>query len=363
MRTRFFFQAASICASLFAFGCGSDPDNSSFDVPGTEPPSLNPGANDGGSLKTPAGDAAAPGAECAKSSAAPTPIPVELVFMFDRSGSMNENGGLKWSSCKAGLKAFFADPASKGVEASLQFFPALNASQCTESSYATPAVPMQALPENTLFAAAMAASGPGGAGGTPTLPAVAGSLQYAKQIALKHPTSNTAIVLVTDGDPNGCNSTVQAVSVTAASAKKAGIPVFVVGIGNVANLDAIALAGGTSKATIVSTNSAAQTLVDFQKALNAIRGASLSCEYQIPALPDGATIDQVNVVFTPSGGSPQTLAYDATCSSAQPGWHYDNVTTPTKIILCKSTCDNVQKDAKGKIDLVFGCATKGGIPR
>ncbi len=358
MRTLSLLPVMSLCGSVFMLACGAAPDDSGFDPGAGETPSFSSGDAGNGSLKVPQGDAAPPSAECAKSTAAPTPIPVELVFMFDKSGSMGDNA--KWTSCKQGLNSFFADPASKGVEASLQFFPG-GGDQCAQSDYSTPAVAMRTLPDSTNFSAAMNAVSPGGA--TPTLPAVQGSLQYAQKVALQHPGSSTAIVLVTDGDPNGCNSTVQSVSAAAANAKKAGIPVFVIGIGNVASLDAIALAGGTTKATIVSNNNAAQTAVDFQKALNAIRGATLSCEYEIPVLPDGATIDQVNVVYTPSGGSTATLNYDAFCTGAQPGWHYDDVTKPTKIILCKSTCDTIQKDATGKVDLVFGCATKGGIPR
>jgi hypothetical protein len=198
-------------------------------------------------------------------------------------------------------------------------------------------------------------------GGTPTLPALTGAIQYAQSVQKASPGNKVAAVLVTDGEPNDCNSSVNAVASEASSAAST-IPTFVIGIGNAGNLDAIAQAGGTNKATIVSTNSPQQTAQDFQKALNAIRGLTLACEYQIPPPPQGQTFDEskVNVVYTPANSGPQTLTYNQSCTGGT-GWHYDDVKNPQKIILCQSTCDSVQQKS-GKIDIVLGCATNGGIP-
>ena len=110
------------------------------------------------------------------------------------------------------------------------------------------------------------------------------------------------------------------------------------------------------------TPAATQTAQDFQTALNAIRGLTLACEYQIPPPPQGETFDEakVNVVYTPTNGGPQTLTYNQSCTGGT-GWHYDDLNNPKKIILCQSTCDSVQQKS-GKIDIVLGCATSGGIP-
>jgi hypothetical protein len=41
------------------------------------------------------------------------------------------------------------------------------------------------------------------------------------------------------------------------------------------------------------------------------------------------------------------------------GWYYDNPQNPTKIIMCPTTCDEVQG---GKVTVVFGCETLVGPP-
>ncbi|HSQ64520.1 MAG TPA: vWA domain-containing protein [Polyangiaceae bacterium] len=347
---------ASAVVSVFVMACGSG-DPSSFPKSGS--------GGDGGSGNNPtfgsgsgsSGDGGANLSQCATSSATPTPVPVDLVFMFDKSGSMADSS--KWTSCQSGLTSFFGDPNSAGLSASLQFFPQAN--ECSASTYAAPSVSLRALPDNTTFANAMNNNAPGG--GTPTVPALTGAIQYAQSIQTASPGDKVAVVLVTDGQPNDCNSTVQAVAAVAASAA-ATIPTFVVGVGNTGNLDAIALAGGTTKATIVSTNNPAQTAQDFQTALEAIRGLTLACEFQIPPPPQGETFDEakVNVVFTPTNASPETLSYNQDCTGGT-GWHYDDPNNPKKIELCASTCGDVQKDKSGKIDIVFGCATNGVIPK
>ena len=53
---------------------------------------------------------------CATQSAVAEAKPVYLVFMFDKSGSMDKSS--KWTSCSAGLKSFFGDAKSAGMSAS-----------------------------------------------------------------------------------------------------------------------------------------------------------------------------------------------------------------------------------------------------
>jgi hypothetical protein len=292
-------------------------------------------------------------AACATASATPAAVPVSLVVMFDKSGSMAESS--KWPSCTQGMEAFFEDPASKGLSASLQFFPQLPLGvECTVSSYSKPEVAMQPLP-TTAFASAFQINKPGY--GTPTLPALTGAIQYAQS-----QTTKSAVVLVTDGYPNDCASSVANVASEAAAGFAAGIPTFVIGLGSTTNLDAIAQAGGTKQATIVSTTSAQQTEQDFQTALATIRGLVLACDYAIPPLPPNTTLDQVNVLYTPTNGSPITLTYDQNCAAPNE-WRYDDPKSPTKIELCPQTCGAVQSDASGKIEIVFGCSTQGGVPK
>ena len=354
-------NALSACAVtvLFAAVGGGGESPSSFGAPAVDPGGDPLLATDSGSSLFADGGAGADsglGNECAKSSVKPAAIPVQLVFIFDRSESM---AGTKWTACSQGLAAFFAAPAGAGVSASLQFFPGVS-NACAPATYAAPVVTMRALPNQSDFQTAIKSAQL--VFGTPTLPALTGSLQYAQTQIPSNPGGTTAIVLVTDGDPVGCGSTLASVTNAAAASKAAAVPVFVVGIGNTGNLNAIAKAGGTGQATLVSASSPAQTQADFLKALENIRGQTLACEYKIPALPQGTSLHQVNVTYTTGGGVANTLTYDATCSGSVPGWHYDDVKNPTKIVLCKLTCDAVQQDPKGTVDVVFGCDTKGGIP-
>ena len=343
------------CFGLVAVVACSGGDGSGFpngSNGGGNPDASNPGFNIGGDGGSGGGGDLS---QCATTTAQPNPVPVDLVFMFDKSGSMDQNS--KWTSCASGLTSFFGDAKSAGMSASLQFFP--QSAECSTNVYAAPQVALRALPDSTTFANAISANNPNG--GTPTVPALTGAVQYAQSIASSKPGDKVAIVLVTDGEPNDCNSTVQGVANVAASVAST-IPTFVIGVGNTGNLDAIAQAGGTNKATIVSTNSPQQTETDFQTALNAIRGITLACEYQLPPPPQGETFDEnkVNVVYTPTNGGPQTLTYNQNCTGGT-GWHYDDPNKPTKIELCGTTCSGVQA-ASGSISIVMGCATNGVIP-
>ena len=92
-----------------------------------------------------------------------------------------------------------------------------------------------------------------------------------------------------------------------------------------------------------------------------IEGAQLSCQYPIPAPPDGEAFDpsQVNVDFDDGGGL-ETIGYvaDAShCGAVTDGWHYDDAADPTTIIACPQTCDRFQDLLDATIEIRFGCAT------
>src|SRR5512140_3141599 len=244
-------------------GVGTGPD---FGASGGASGGASSGASSSGGSSSGAPDGAAGGAlgdgsACAATKAAATALPVYLVIMFDRSGSMDQQS--KWTSCVAGMEQFFAAPASAGLYASLQFFTQPN--ECSIAAYATPAVPMTALPNAPPFNAAINAISPSGF--TPTLPALKGAVQYAQTVkaGLTHG-ERVAVVLVTDGDPNHCstdpnNAAAAAAEVGAFAATVAAtIPTYVIGVGtDAANLLAIATGGGTAPPIMVSTTNPAQT--------------------------------------------------------------------------------------------------------
>jgi uncharacterized protein YegL len=323
------------------------------------------GASSGGAADGAAGGTLGDGSACAATKAAATALPVYLIMMFDRSGSMGQQS--KWTSCVAGMEQFFASPASAGLYASLQFFKQND--ECNVAPYAAPAVPVTALPNAAPFNAVINATGPNG--GTPTLPALKGAVQYAQTVkaGLTHG-EKVAVVLITDGDPNDCstnpnNAAAAAAEVGAFAATVAAtIPTYVIGVGtDAANLAVIATGGGTAPYIPVSTTNPAQTTADLLKAINQIKNATLGCDYLLPAPPAGQVLDinAVNVVFTPGGGgAPVTLPYSAACADPT-GWHYDSTTAPTKVIMCSGRCASLQADVTGgKVDIEFGCVTPGG---
>jgi hypothetical protein len=331
---------------------------------GSGGPSLGGGGDNGGGDN---GGSSSGGAACATATIAAEDVPVYLVFMFDRSGSMkyNPQPNNKWDACVSGLETFFADPNSKGFFASMQVFPYTN-SECSTQTYQTPIVAATALPDtNGAFSGALDSHGPDPNYGTPTLPAIRGAIAYAQSLkAGFQKGEKIAVVLVTDGDPNDCNSSPNNVGAEAAKTAK-DLPVYVIGVGpDLGNLDTIANGGGTQNAILVDTSNPSQISTDFLNAVSQVKSAQLSCEYLLPPAPKGQTLDTnaVNVQYTPGGGQGQTLTYNKDCSGDGQGWHYDDPSQPQKIEMCPSSCDQV-KAGGGKVDIVLGCATQGGVAK
>ncbi|MFT3766524.1 MAG: hypothetical protein QM820_13575 [Minicystis sp.] len=92
-----------------------------------------------------------------------------------------------------------------------------------------------------------------------------------------------------------------------------------------------------------------------------VQSSQLSCEYDIPPSPNMQTLDptKVNVQYTPGGSSPTSILNvpDPSGCGTKGGWYYDNATSPTKIIMCPTTCTTLQADKNGKVDVLFGCQT------
>jgi len=336
----------------------NDPDPN---TPGFDTNSATVDGGDGGSADD--GSAA-----CANVKAEAKLTPVNMVVMYDQSGSMGDttespffDPTKRWIPVGDAMKAFFTDPASAGMRASLSFF-ADAANSCNVASYSTAEVPLTALPSSTL-SATIDAHAP--KGDTPTRAAMQGAIAQAQAVLASHPGEKTVIVLVTDGEPYGCgiNNATQSNAevgnvVNDVSAVAATIPTYVVGVGpSVSNLDAVATAGGTA-ALHVSVGTPATTTAELVTAMGKIRGQLASCDFAIPAPPDGRTLDldKVFVVRTPSGKAPETMPYDQSCTS--PGWRYDDPKKPAKVILCDATCNVVKTDPGGKIDVHFACVSR-----
>ncbi|HMJ11191.1 MAG TPA: vWA domain-containing protein [Polyangiaceae bacterium] len=323
------------------------------------------------------------GGSCATVNAKADLAPVFLAFAFDVSGSMGQldyawhDPELKWKPVVAATQQFFEAQASKGISASLRFFPdKTDAVECTASTYQTPEVPMTALPSpafRTAIGVVDTETKTAWRGGTPTLYVVRGTIAYIEAQRTQKP-GRYALVLVTDGYPQGCGSTNSIANVVTdvRAAEQDGIPTYVIGVLNpdiegaprtLTDLGDIAEAGGSQDAFIIDTGTPSETTADFSAAINSIRGRSISCSLDIPAPPDGRTFDKekVRVEYKSGGAAPSALTYDQACTGTM-SWRYDNPATPAQIELCASTCTSVQADAAAELAVNFTCDRVIDVP-
>ena len=144
-----------------------------------------------------------------------------------------------------------------------------------------------------------------------------GSVDTAFQ--LLGPDHKVVVILVTDGEPVGCEENIDAISNIAKTGELEGIVTYTVGLegSNEMQLDQIATDGGGSSFFIGNGNAEA----DLLAALQAIRGEQLACELDIPQPAMGEFNPMlVNVTYTPGGGGPeQTFGNVPNAAACGPG--------------------------------------------
>jgi hypothetical protein len=179
------------------------------------------------------------------------------------------------------------------------------------------------------------------------------------------------MVLVTDGYPDGCDDDEISSVASTVSAVAATIPTYVIGVKNppisgapdtVTSLEQVAMAGGTQRAYIIDTGNPTLTTATFKAAIDAIRGAAISCNVQIPPAPAGSTFDKQNVIVSfSSNGTRMPLTYDANCTAPNT-WHYDDPANPRQVVLCPNTCSAVQSDKSSALSIEFSCKPEIMVP-
>ncbi len=330
---------------------------------------------------------------CATASATATLIPANLLFVIDRSGSMNcnappitssadceasatkaqANSPSKWETVRDSLKqALMTLPPTTGV--GVTYFS--NDNQCGVQSQ--PNVEIAKLDASQLSSldASLDAVKPNG--GTPLVGAVVNAYkrlnpnQYPNQ-----PYGNKFVVLITDGEEDCVTSAVpDLLNTEAPKAIQAYIKTFVVGVPGSevdrGTLSQLAFNGGTPSSPTCDHSGSAPDVGDCHfdmtkqtdlsaalgQALAAISGQALSCEFTLPPANGDQSVDpgKVNVQYTPSkGADPVQIAQDPNkpCSGGANGWQYENGNS--KIIVCGAACDTVR--SAYKIDIVLGCST------
>ena len=248
----------------------------------------------------------------------------------------------------------------------------------SNAPYAAPAVEVAALPgAATVLTTSLGAHMPDGL--TPTSGALTGAISHAQALAKANGGHRVVTLLATDGLPSECTpaDTMGVASIAAAGlAGTPSISTFVIGVfapdealDAQTTLDAIAAAGGTKQAFVISSQQSNVEQV-FLTALNSVRTAALSCEFKVPTAAAGQTLDYyaVNVQFTSGAGQTATIGnvHDKTaCDARQGGWYYDvdpAKGTPANISICDTSCTQLRGDPAGRVDVLVGCKTEVIIP-
>jgi von Willebrand factor type A domain len=313
------------------------------------------------------------GDACSTQASDSNSIPSDIFIMLDKSGSMNCPAAdsacemppnpivhpTRWEAFTQAVNGFVNSPQAAGIGVGIGYFSqGTNNAACNVGTYATPTVPIAALPGNAgAITNAIGGLMPGG--NTPTVPALQGALQYATAYTNMTPGRAASVVFITDGLPNGCNSTINAAAMAAQQAFQGmpSIKTYVVGLGATAALDQIALAGtGNATHYFPATGDVAAQLT---AALTTISGA-VTCDYVIPT---NGQVDPLNVNISVSvgGGGSQVVGYvgSAAMCGAMGGWYYDNPTKPTKVTLCPQTCDPLKATPNSKVQVLYGCPRVG----
>jgi hypothetical protein len=252
--------------------------------------------------------------------------------------------------------------------------PDFDDSSCEAGEYQHPVAAIAPLPGNeALLVQVIGARTIGG--GTPTGPASKGALAFLRTHQGAHPDHRVALLLVTDGVPSSC-SPVEASEIAkdlrAAAMATPAIPTYAIGVfapDEVAEgrpaLQQFASAGGTGTPFVLTaTGDLGQKLQD---ALNQIRGATqLPCELTIPPATAGSSLDymKVNLTWKGAAGAPETVPYveaAGRCDPVRGGWYYDvrpAAGTPSRIIVCETTCRRFQADPAANVSLAIGCKTE-----
>ena len=299
----------------------------------------------------------------------PESLPVDLFLMMDRSESMTyEHGdGIRWDGVRDAVAAFVDHPQAADIGIGFGYFN-LNggvdeAGNCNAGDYADPVVAI-GLPADTGEEILSVMDGLALQGWTPTLPALEGAIEYAKEYHADHPERETVVVLVTDGMPTLCSMeedtgilTLIAEAAAEGYSSDPSIRTYIVGIAAGFNLNSWARAGGTGEAYVVDeTEDVSTALLDR---LLTLSSSALACNFELPPLDTASQeVDpnQVVVTFDSPLGDPEEIprvsSEEACASSSYGGWYFKDPDSPMQISLCPCTC---ARTGGGVITVAAGC--------
>jgi hypothetical protein len=348
------------------------------------------------------GDGDGIGKACASSDQDARLTQANLLFVVDRSGSMNCNAPQytsdacdqpekqrpgkpsKWEETQAAISgALDSLVGAENVNVGLTVFPKPDpVEQCLVST--APDVEIKRLTNNHKndiddFLGAVAPQGE-----TPIAGASLTSYNYLSDALVNGDLEgNTFVVLFTDGeetcdvDDMGAPTEVSTnfVDEKVSDATLFNIRTFVIGApgseGARSPLSEIAFQGLTAASDDCSHGANNVTrgdchfdmtestdfVGDLSSALSEITNdKALSCVYDVPS-QGSVDLSKVNVSYTPDGGEPVDILRDdsADCDDGANGWQYS--ADFTKINLCGDACDDVKERDGGLVSIVLGCPT------
>jgi hypothetical protein len=263
---------------------------------------------------------------------------------------------------------------------------------CNPGVYIEPSVDRAGLPAaGAALVESLLRREPDPYGITPTHVALAGAYTRVDEWLQGDPGAKSVVVLATDGEPVGCaagetadEARAEATNLTyrvVQAGANAGIQTFVIGVTPdlsslrevervkiepyfqelLDKLSQMATLGGTTASYNVSAN--AEATGAFFAALEAIRGQVLPCDYAIPTPDSGAvSFNRLNVEVSTTGEAivAPKVTDQSECVSNELGWYYDVDTatqSPSRVVLCPNTCEQVNAVEGGRIDIVLGCQT------
>ena len=263
------------------------------------------------------------------------------------------------------------------VDTRLAFHFMSQPNDCGGGPYTTPLIPQTQLPvpANHQIIQTISAEDFEGGLGTHIEGALRGIAAYTA--ANVTPGREMIGVLVTDGNPDGCEENINDLAQIIANHRaNTGLRTFIIGMTGAteANLEALAMAGGAEPHDDFCGglappchywnvgNGSGDALASALQAI-ADQAAPLPCQLDVTNLmpPEGEQLDygEVNVTITENGAA-RTIGQvpdAASCPANVPAWYYDDPVSPTTIELCDAACTIATAAGdESALSVVVGCS-------
>lgn len=289
--------------------------------------------------------------DCGESDYETQALPPNIMLVVDKSGSMYFDKWIdqgvsktRWASLHS-TATYLLKNFEKRVNFGLKLFPAADAQESSDKTIACKmdtGVEVECKANNAaaILKALPAATTPV-AGDTPTVSGVSAAFEYLKKLDDKNP---EAIILIIDGRTN-CSQNNKELEQAAATAYKAGIPLYVVGIDldapTFASLEPVAVAGGTKQ--LYNSEDAAKLGKSLEGILNQISTCAIPLD-PTPDYPDHVHVKLQDGTKVSWAGKGITDCEGAAKAGFADGWVYTQSSGPYReLMICGKSCSAFKK--------------------